>query len=128
MLTACNFTTRIERTQCPPWGLDGGQEARPNRVYVRRADGSVETFANGKIDILPLAPGDAYVLESGGGGGFGDPLDRPVETVLQDVQAGYISIEVARRDYGVVFDESFNVDAAATERLRVQLRESADGR
>ena len=39
MLTAASFNTRIERTQCAPWGLEGGHDAVPNRVFIRRADG-----------------------------------------------------------------------------------------
>jgi N-methylhydantoinase B len=118
MLTPANFTTRIERTQCAPWGLAGGQDALPNRVQVRRADGRVEQPPNGKIDLMQLAPGDAYVLESGGGGGFGNPLERPVNEVLQDVRFGYVSRDAARQNYGVVIGEDFEVDLPATERLR----------
>ena len=101
MQTPSSFNTRIERTQCPPWGLNGGNDALPNRVYVRRADGTLVEPANGKIDLIELEAGDAYVLESGGGGGFGDPLERPADKVLADVRAGYITAESAERDYGV---------------------------
>jgi N-methylhydantoinase B len=128
MLTACNFTTRIERTQCAPWGLQDGQDARANRVYVRRADGSIEQPPNGKIDILPLAPGDTYVLESGGGGGFGDPRERPPEQVLRDVQAGYISAACALDDYGVVLTgDGTSIDAATTEQRRGEHRAGLAG-
>src|SRR5207248_3260892 len=93
MRTPCTLTTRIERTQCPPWGLEGGLDSLPNKVYVRRVDGSMFEPPNGKIDQVHLAEGDVYVIESGGGGGFGDPRDRPVEDVAADVQAGYVSVE-----------------------------------
>jgi N-methylhydantoinase B len=65
-----------------------------------------------------------------GGGGYGDPLERDPEAVLLDVLNGYVSIEAAARDYGVVIrstkrsDEQislprhFSVDLAATEQLR----------
>ncbi len=119
MQTPANFTTRIERTKCPPWGLQGGKNALPNRVYVRRRDGSVEQPPNGKIDLLPLEAGDAYVLESGGGGGFGDPLERPIEKVLADVRAGYVSREAAEHDYGVaVSGEPPELDQRRTNELR----------
>jgi N-methylhydantoinase B len=121
MMTAANFNTRIERTQCPPWGLQGGKDAVANRVFIRRADGTVEQPPNGKVDLAKLAPGDAYVLESGGGGGFGDPLDRPPEMVYADVQSGYISVESAKKDYGVVLTVNGNgLDVGATERLRAE--------
>ena len=118
MLTNASFSTRIERTECAPWGLEGGQEALPNKVFVRRADGQVEQPPNGKIDLMQLSAGDVYVLESGGGGGFGDPLLRPVEDVQRDVRLGYVSREAARRDYGVVLDDALEIDQAATESLR----------
>jgi N-methylhydantoinase B len=51
-----------------------------------------------------MAPGDVLVNNAGGGGGWGDPLQRPVEEVVQDVREGYVSVERAERDYGVVID------------------------
>jgi N-methylhydantoinase B len=127
MLTPASFTTRIERTRCAPWGLQGGNDALPNRVYVRRADGSVDQPANGKIDLMQLAPGDTYVLESGGGGGVGNPRERPVDAVARDVRLGYISAEAARREYGVAFDAAQNVDADATAHLRSAGRHAPNG-
>ncbi len=124
MLTPASFTTRIERTKCAPWGLQGGKDALPNRVFVRRADGSIEQPPNGKIDLMQLGVGDTYVLESGGGGGFGDPLERPIDAIAHDVHLGYISPEAARRDYAVVVDSDLNVDMDATARLREQLGRS----
>ena len=114
-----SFNCRIERTQCPPWGLDGGQDARPNHIRIERTDGSELRPPNGKIDLAELQVGDRYVLESGGGGGFGNPLDRPVETVLADVRAGYVSVEAAERDYRVAFSGNPPVvDKARTAALR----------
>jgi N-methylhydantoinase B len=82
------------------------------------------TPPNGKLYSYQLDPGDVYVVESGGGGGFGDSLDRPTATVAEDVRLGYVSAEAARRDYAVVFDEGLNVDEAATARQRTQLRQA----
>jgi N-methylhydantoinase B len=63
-----------------------------------------------------------YVIDSGGGGGFGDPLDRPAAKVAEDVRLEYISPESAYNNYGVVLDEDGNVDHQATEGLRSQIR------
>jgi N-methylhydantoinase B/oxoprolinase/acetone carboxylase alpha subunit len=63
-------------------------------------------IANGKLMGFALAEGDTYVGESGGGGGFGDPLERPLAAVAADLRAGYVSPEAARRDYGVELDAS----------------------
>ncbi len=121
MRTKAGFNTRIERTQCAPWGLDGGRDGLPNRVYIRRQDGSIVQPPNGKIDHAELEAGDAYILESGGGGGFGDPRERPVDLVLADVRAGYISRETAERDYGVaVTGDPADLDDRRTAQLRAR--------
>jgi len=126
MLTNASFTTRIERTQCPPWGLQGGNDATPNRVYVRREDGTVEQPPNGKIDLMKLGAGDTYVLESGGGGGFADPLERSLDAIEDDVRLGYVSREAAERDYVVRFDAQGRIDRAVTAALRIA-GQPADG-
>jgi N-methylhydantoinase B len=120
------FNSTIERTQCRPWGLVGGKEALANRITVRRADGRVEEFPNGKLSTFRLGANDAYVLDSGGGGGYGDPLERPAEQVQRDVAEGYVSLATARDAYGVLLDPTtLTLDAAATERRRAELRRGA---
>jgi N-methylhydantoinase B len=116
------LNTQIERTQCSPWGLDGGKDALPNGITVHRTEGETIRPDNGKMFGLQLEAGDVYVIDSGGGGGFGDPLDRPADKVAGDVRLGYVSAESARQDYGVVLDGSQQVDKQATEELRAQLR------
>jgi N-methylhydantoinase B len=118
MQTKASFNCRIERTHCAPWGLHGGKDALANRVYIRRADGTVFQPPNGKIDHAELAAGEAYVLESGGGGGFGDPLERPIDRVLADVHAGYVSPEAAQRDYRVAVAPDGQLDEQHTLQLR----------
>jgi N-methylhydantoinase B len=117
------FNSQIERTIYPPWGVEGGHAALPNKIHVRRANGDVEEFPNGKVNSLPVAPGDAIIISAGGGGGFGDPLDRDPEAVRWDVIRLYVSPEQARDVYGVVLDdETRRVDAQETKRLRAELR------
>jgi N-methylhydantoinase B len=118
------FDSRVERTLCPPWGLHGGKAAFPNGVYVVRKDGASERFPTGKVNPLRLDEGDGYAVETGGGGGFGDPLERPAEQVLRDVTSGYVSVEAARLDYGVVINavgRHFALDVEATEVLRREM-------
>ncbi len=120
-LVPAMYQAQVERTVCAPWGLLGGRDARPNRVAIRRSDGTLETFDSGKVRPLRLEPGDSWITEMGGGGGFYDPLERDPERVLADVRAGYVSIESARRDYGVVVTgsgRSLGIDRAATGQLR----------
>jgi N-methylhydantoinase B len=59
--------------------LQGGKAALPDDVYVVRKDGAIERCATGKVNLLRLDEGDGYTVETGGGGGFGDPLERPAE-------------------------------------------------
>ncbi len=66
-----------------------------------------------------------------GGGGWGDPLNREPERVLRDVRDEYVTIDGARKDYGVVVagdphhdPEGLSVDDEATSRLRAELRAS----
>jgi N-methylhydantoinase B len=104
-LAPVNIITRMERTQCAPWGLQNGKAGLPNRVHVRRADGSVMQPPNGKLQATLLAPNDALVIESGGGGGFGDPRERSLDAIRGDVRSGYVSREAALADYGLAEDE-----------------------
>ncbi len=67
----------------------------------------------------PFSSGEQFVFESTGGGGYGDPLEREVAMVLEDVLDEYVSIEQARDLYGVVIDErTMTVDEAKTRALR----------
>jgi len=61
-------------------------------------------------------------LSTSGGGGWGDPLDRPAERVARDVAGGFVSAESAREDYGVILGGDGRVDAAATAELRASKR------
>ncbi|MGH3046551.1 MAG: hydantoinase B/oxoprolinase family protein, partial [Gaiellaceae bacterium] len=81
------------------------------------ADGTEELLPS-KCDEIQVQPGDVLVYRTAGGGGWKDPLDRPVERVEADVAKGLISREKAEREYGVVVG-----DAEATEKLRARLRE-----
>ena len=69
----------------------------------------------------PLRRGDVFRLDTPGGGGYGDPLEREPERVLADVREGYITAAAAERDYGVVVVETEHgpaIDFAATARRR----------
>lgn len=129
ILVAAMYQSQIERTQCAPWGLFGGLDARPNRVGVTRADGTVQHFPTGKVRPLRLEAQDGFMTEMGGGGGFGDPLDRPEDLVLEDVRLGYVSPEAAERDYGVVTEANGRhpvLDRAATVELRSRRRRARE--
>jgi N-methylhydantoinase B len=111
------FSTQIDRMECKPWGLEGGEEATGNEVALR-ADGAWSA-QRGKLNVDRMKAGDAIRMRSGGGGGYGAPFERAAEAVLEDVRQGYVSIEAAARHYGVVIDPlAMTIDRAATQRLR----------
>jgi N-methylhydantoinase B len=122
MLSQGSVQSAMERTICAPWGLHGGKDAMANRFSIVRKEGAVQRLPTGKTTVhVALAVGDGFLVEVGGGGGFWDPLERDPQRVLADVRSGYVSLEAARRDYGVAIRQSgrkFKLDVAATQRLR----------
>src|SRR5262249_24944636 len=75
----------------------------------------------------PLQEGLSVVIRSAGGGGYGDPLERPAERVALDLREGFVSAKAAREIYGVLLDEAGFIDVAATAPLRERLRASRIG-
>jgi N-methylhydantoinase B len=88
--------------------------------------GRVELKKDGKVDVVrtnimeTIKPGETVTNKNPGGGGYGNPLERPIEKVVMDVKNGLVSIEGAKRDYGVVIADprSLAVDLPASRRLR----------
>jgi N-methylhydantoinase B len=120
------FSVSTERNVLCPWGLAGGGQGRRAGCYLKN-DGE-GTSLPGKIT------GDAQAfsavgLETAGGGGYGEPLDRDPALVLEDVLDGLVSRKEAREKYGVRFIESEEraVDYTATQSLRERLRQSMRG-
>jgi N-methylhydantoinase B len=121
-LTDVTLNASIDRAHCLPWGLMGGLEATGNQVLVRRGSEWEKDRPNAKVLTVQLKTGDAYALRSGGGGGFGSPLERSPEAVRDDVRQGYVSPAAARDYYGVVLHaETLAVDADATAAERAAL-------
>ncbi len=113
------FNSQSDRAHCAPWGLEGGLDGTDNAVAVRSDGAWKDDFPNAKALTISLIEGEAFRLRSGGGGGFGDPLERPLENVRHDVEQGYVSVEVARDHYAVAVDpQTFALDKEATARLR----------
>lgn len=110
----------------PPWGIFNGKDGRSSITKVYRADGTEETWR--KVSNLPLKNGDVTSFQTGGGGGYGSPLEREPNLVLQDVLNGYVSLRSAEDDYGVVINtQEMKVDSQATQRLRDQKKASRGG-
>lgn len=101
------FTIPWERIRTAPYGLFGGENGRLNRPVVKRPDGTEQSYLKASGVYAPK--GSLIILETGGGGGLGNPCERDVAAVLRDVEDGYISEEAARRDYPHAFSaESHN--------------------
>jgi len=110
---APSFSILSDKARFPPWGLFGGEAARPAR-YVLNPDTPQARELPSKI-TFQLAPGDVVSVQTPGGGGTQSPLARPAEAVAGDVAQGKISAERARAVYGVVVDAAtLALDAAAT--------------
>jgi N-methylhydantoinase B len=111
--------TQSDRSQCPPWGLQGGGDAAGNAIAFRLGGHWKADFPNAKVLVAQLKTGDAWRISSGGGGGYGSPFDRPARDVREDVYQGYVSVKAAAELYGVVIDPiTYEIDHAATERYR----------
>jgi len=108
----------------PPFGVLGGISAAPVDSFVVR-DGRELKFATpGKVGGFALRAGDVVVLQSAGGGGYGDPLRRPAAQVADDVREGYVTEARALECYGVVLRGDGSPDEAATKALRSRIEGS----
>jgi N-methylhydantoinase B len=93
----------MERLRFAPWGVQGGGAGATGRAVLNPDTPSERTIP--KIDVLELAPGDVLSIRTPGGGGHGDPLDRPVALVMADVEAGLVTPARARDAYAVIVDD-----------------------
>jgi N-methylhydantoinase B len=93
-----SFSHRGERHFSNAPGLAGGMPGAKAYSAIRRADGTEEIIPS-KV-VTTLHQGDRVVIETAGGGGFGDPHKRPRDHVLEDVRNGKVSDQAARKLYG----------------------------
>ncbi len=105
LLAPAELWANFDRIGCPPWGVQGAKEAKSGQVLIYQ-DGNSEPELLYKTENRSLRAGDRVRMATGGGGGYGDPCERPVELVQRDVVRGFVSPESARDDYGVIFDAS----------------------
>src|SRR6185503_9375202 len=87
--------SQIDRVHCKPWGLEGGLEGAGNELAIRSDGQWQESFNNAKFIFDIKKNGDAFRIRAGGGGGYGNPWERPVEKVREDVRQGYVSVTAA---------------------------------
>jgi N-methylhydantoinase B len=110
----------------PAFGVLGGRSGKPLASWVEDTAGHTVEFATpGKVGGHLVHENERVVLRSAGGGGYGDPLDRPAEKVAEDYRLGYISDAALGDLYGVVLTPgTASVDATATDALRQRLRDA----
>jgi N-methylhydantoinase B len=98
-----------------PWGVQGGYDGTFSQTIFNPSRDNLEV---GKV-TLPLKKGDVIRLRTAGAGGWGSPLERNPEMVLDDVRNEKVNIKRAREVYGVVIDEkAMAIDILETEKLR----------
>ena len=113
VLAPALLRTRMDNVRFPCWGANGGRAGRGGRI-VLNPDGPSARLLPPLGEDIPVAAGDLLRFETVGGGGWGDPLTRPVEWVARDLARGYVSAAQVSGDYGVVLDGDGRVDQAAT--------------
>ncbi|MFI7640191.1 hydantoinase B/oxoprolinase family protein [Nonomuraea sp. NPDC049400] len=99
-LADCHVTTRGDRLRLAPPGRDGGSPGRVGGFFKRHLDGTVERLAS-KVNNVRFAAGEAFIVETTGGGGLGAPGERSSEAVSADLEAGRVTPWGAAEDYGV---------------------------
>jgi N-methylhydantoinase B len=113
-----------EKHVVPPFGLFGGASGWPISTYIQREGRMIVDWpVPGKVGSYPLKRGDLFVVETNGGGGYGDPLERDPQRVTVDIAMGYITRRKADDVYGIVLAGD-RLDANATARRRQELRAS----
>jgi N-methylhydantoinase B len=120
------LTNNTERQRFAPWGLFGGQPGQPGRTLLNPGRPSERRIHSKASDTFEY--GDVVSFQQPGAGGYGPPWERDPRAVLRDVREDYVSIDGARRDYGVVIDRvSLTVDQAGTRAAREAMRTQAPG-
>ncbi len=119
-LADARFSIRSMKHVIPPNGMAGGKPGRPGDIWINPETDRARRLPTRYADY-PLKDGDVFRLDTPGGGGYGDPRARPAERVLADIREGYVTLEAAARDYGVVLSPDLkSVDTTATARTRRQ--------
>jgi N-methylhydantoinase B len=117
-----------DRERAVVWGINGGLPSIPHGLSLTRKGSEHVDWLGSAFSDVKLNAGDVFSRPTAGGGGFGDPLERDPALVCDDVANDYVSIERARKDYGVVLRvidhdlAEYEVDSEATAAERARIR------
>ena len=116
------FGLRVENSIFPTWGVAGGMGGGTSSVMINpgtQSESKIQAFSDDNI----WKKGDLVRICTAGGGGWGDPLDRDPDKVLDDVKDGFISLNGAMESYGVIINpSSMLIDQSCTKIERAKLR------
>ena len=115
------YSVLSDRAVIPPFGICGGASAAQVSVSILDGGAEVALATPGKATGLVIRRDAVVVMQSAGGGGYGDPLSRDPQLVASDVSAGYVSPQRAQSDYGVMLNEDYSVNVRGTADLRKQI-------
>ncbi len=114
-LAPSSALTLVKKTKTQPWGMAKGKDGLNGQVLLRPGT-KREAHVGGVYESM--ATNEVLINQSGGGGGWGSPLERDVNAVLDDVRNGFVTVNAAKLHYGVVIDGKGKLDEAATAKLR----------
>jgi N-methylhydantoinase B len=97
MLEQATIVRRFDKARFPPEGLAGGRPGTPGRFVTRLGTADERDTPPGRYE---MRPGDRFLLQSAGGGGYGDPTKRDRAAIARDIAEGYVTAAGAKRDYG----------------------------
>jgi len=124
MLKDAHFMSIADRSILACWGVKGGKAGRPFEVTIDLG-GPDERIVDALADAEAVRAGQVIRIRTTGGGGWGDPLERPYDEVERDLRWGKVSFAGARDSYGVVASgspEEVHVDIPASDALRAEMR------
>ncbi|TAN20736.1 MAG: hydantoinase B/oxoprolinase family protein [Actinomycetota bacterium] len=118
LLGDAKLSIRMSQFRFGGWGVHGGKgPGRPAQAVLNEGSDAEELLP--PLQTRDLAAGTRFAVKTSGGGGYGDPLKRDPESVLADVLDGYVSLDRAAQDYGVIIDpETLAIDAKGTAEAR----------
>jgi len=106
----------------PPFGVMGGFWGSANRFSVCRREKSIDASSMpGKVTHFPLQKDDVIIMETSGGGGYGDPLERDVQKLGMDLLNGWVTAKEAETRYGAVFKNG-KIDRKLTDKRREKIQ------